>query len=241
MLIIPAIDLRGGKCVRLTQGRKDAVQIYDADPVAVAEGFQDDAAQMLHIVDLDAAFSEPNDRNRQVLRTIIQSIDIPIQIGGGIRTRKEIEQYVELGVTRLIIGTVAVESPDLLAKFIDLFGPKHIAVAIDAKHGRVVTRGWVREERLDSMTLGRRVAAAGVERVVYTDIQRDGTCTGPNIEHTCLIAKSGLKVTASGGVSCLEDLKRLKAVSDCGIDSVIVGKALYEKRFTLQQALAAVD
>src|SRR5215813_3682126 len=194
MLIIPAIDLRAGKCVRLTQGHKDAVKIYDDDPVNVAEQFQTDGAQMLHIVDLDAAFSESNDRNRQVVLDIIRSVDIPIQLGGGLRSKKDIEPYIQSGVPRVVIGTMAVESPDLLAEFVNLFGPKQIVVAIDAKNGRVVTRGWEKEEELDSMTLCRRVATAGVERIIYTDIQRDGTCTGPNIEQTCLIALSGLKV-----------------------------------------------
>lgn len=238
MLVIPAIDLRQGKCVRLTQGRKEAATVYDGDPVEVAKGFEASGARMLHIVDLDGAFAETNLRNREVLREIIRAIDIPIQFGGGLRATEDVGLVIELGVARAVIGTVAVESPELLTKMLNLVGSKHLAVGIDARDGQVVTRGWETQEPISALTLARRVAAAGVERIVYTDVGRDGTLTGPTIDQTCLIAsESGLKVTASGGVSSLEDLKQLKALGVSGIDSVIVGKALYEGRFTLAEAL----
>jgi phosphoribosylformimino-5-aminoimidazole carboxamide ribotide isomerase len=237
MLIIPAIDLRDGRCVRLTQGRKDAATIYDGDPVAVAKGFKQAGATMLHVVDLDGAFSEPNSRNRQELVEIIRAVDIPVQFGGGLRTTEDVKAVIELGVARAVIGTLAVESPDTLKELIHRFGSDRIAVGIDARDGKAVTQGWEEEGGLSALQLARRVAALGIERVIYTDVSRDGTLTGVNIEQTCKLAReSGLKVTASGGISSLEDLKRLDA-SDCGIDSVIVGKALYEGRFTLQQAL----
>jgi phosphoribosylformimino-5-aminoimidazole carboxamide ribotide isomerase len=163
-----------------------------------------------------------------------------VQFGGGLRSAKDIEQVLSLGVARVVIGTLAVESPDLLAEFVELFGAKHIAVGIDARNGQVVTRGWETEEHMSALTLARGVAAAGVERIIYTDVQRDGTLAGVNIDQTCLIAEtSGLKITASGGVASLADLERLRAVSDRGIDSVIVGKALYEGRFTVAEAIAA--
>ncbi|SRR6266536_3015025 len=242
MMILPAIDLRAGRCVRLTQGRKDAVRVYDANPVEVAERFQQAGARMLHIVDLDGAFSESNSRNRTVLREIMRAVDIPVQFGGGLRGKKDIEQAIDFGVTRVVIGTLAVESPDILTKMANLFGAKHFAVGIDARRGYVVSRGWEKQESLTALTLAHRVAAVGIERIVYTDVERDGTLEGPNIEETCAIARAtNLKVTASGGVSSLEDLKRLKAASECGIDSVIVGKALYEKRFTLSEALRVID
>jgi phosphoribosylformimino-5-aminoimidazole carboxamide ribotide isomerase len=239
MLIIPAIDLRQGKCVRLTQGRKEAATVYDGDPVKVAEDFERDGARMLHVVDLDGAFSEANGRNREVLRDLVLAVGIPVQFGGGLRSTKDIEQVIGLGVARVVIGTLAIESPDMLAKIVRLCGVDHVAVGIDARNGQVVTRGWETEEQMSALTLARRVAAAGVERIIYTDVQRDGTLTGVNIDQTCLIAKaSGLKITASGGVASLEDLERLRALIHCGIDSVIVGKALYERRFTLPDAIA---
>jgi phosphoribosylformimino-5-aminoimidazole carboxamide ribotide isomerase len=194
---------------------------------------------MLHVVDLDGAFSESNGRNREVLRDIVRAVSIPVQFGGGLRGAKDLEQAISLGVARVVIGTLAVESPDMLAKFVELFGVDHVAVGIDARNGQVVTRGWETEEEMSALTLARRVAAAGVERIIYTDVSRDGTLAGVNIDQTCLIAEtSGLKVTASGGVASLADLERLGAVSHCGVDSVIVGKALYEGCFTLPDAIA---
>ncbi|HYR75710.1 MAG TPA: 1-(5-phosphoribosyl)-5-[(5-phosphoribosylamino)methylideneamino]imidazole-4-carboxamide isomerase [Pyrinomonadaceae bacterium] len=241
MLIIPAIDLQQGKCVRLTQGRKEATTIYDADPIKVAEGFENDGARMLHVVDLDGAFGEANGRNREVIRDLVHAITIPVQFGGGLRGAKDVEQAISLGLARVVIGTLAVESPDLLAEIVRQFGAEHVAVGIDARNGQVVTRGWETEEQLTALTLAQRVAAAGVERIIYTDIQRDGTLTGINLDQTCMIAEtSGLKITASGGVASLEDLKRLVAVSQCGIDSVIIGKTLYERRFNLRDAIAVI-
>src|SRR5262249_13530245 len=237
MLIIPAIDLRDGQCVRLTQGRKDAATIYDGDPVSVAKRFAQAGAPMLHVVDLDGAFSESNSRNRQTLAEIIRAIDIPVQFGGGIRSIEDVKAVIEPGVSRVVIGTLAVESPDILMELVRLFGPDRIAVGIDARDGRVVTRGWEREEELSALELAKRIALLGIQRVIYTDVSRDGMLSGVNVEQTCNLARdSGLKVTASGGISSLEDIERLRSVSDCGIDSVIIGKALYEGRFTLQEA-----
>ncbi len=239
MLVIPAIDLRQGKCVRLTQGHKETATFYDGDPVKVAEDFERDGASLLHVVDLDGAFSESNKRNRDVLRERVRAVSIPVQFGGGLRGTEDIEQVIGLGVARVVIGTLAVESPDALAKIVRQFGVERVAVGIDARNGQVVTRGWETEEQMSALTLARQVAAACVERIIYTDVQRDGTLIGVDIDQTCLIARaSGLKVTASGGVASLEDLERLRAVSHCGVDSVIVGKALYEGRFDLPDAIA---
>ena len=238
MLVIPAIDLREGRCIRLKQGRKDEVTVYDGQPVEIAQSYQDYGARLLHIVDLDGAFSEPNSRNLQVLREIIRKIEIPVQFGGGLRGYKDVEKVIELGVSRVVIGTLAVELPETLAKVVRSFGGDRIAVGIDAKNGQVMTRGWESDGNISALELAQQVAAFGVERIIYTDVARDGMLTGVNIEQTCMIAReSGLKVTASGGVSSLEDLKRLRTASRCGIDSVIVGKALYEGRFTLKEAM----
>ena len=242
MLVIPAIDLRQGKCVRLTQGRKDAATVYDADPNKVAAAFENDGAQMLHVVDLDGAFGEANGRNRAVLRALVRATNIPVQFGGGLRSLKDIEQAFNLGLARVVIGTLAVESTDRLIEIIRRFGAARVAVGIDARNGQVVTRGWETEEQLTASTLAQRVAAAGVERIIYTDILRDGMLAGINIDQTRMIAEtSGLKITASGGVSSLDDLKRLATMSKCGIDSVIIGKALYERRFNLREAIAVAS
>ncbi len=210
MLIIPAIDLRAGRCVRLTQGRKEDVKVYESDAVETALSYQSDGAEMLHIVDLDGAFSDPNSRNRAVLREIVAQTDFPIQFGGGMRTPQDVEQVINLGVTRVVVGTLAVESPEVLARLVEMFGSQ-VCVGIDARNGLVMTRGWEKAETITAVNLAQRVAAIGVERIVYTDVARDGMLTGVNVEQTCTIAReSGLRVTASGGVSSLADISLLK-------------------------------
>ena len=238
ILIIPAIDLRDGRCVRLTQGRKDNATVYDGDPIEIAQSYEISGARMIHIVDLDAAFSNPNSRNRQLLREIISGIRIPLQFGGGLRSLEDVARVIELGVARVVIGTLAVEAPTTLEQALRFFGADRIAVGIDARNGQVLTRGWEKEGKLSARELAQRVASMGIERIIYTDVACDGMLTGVNVEQTSAIAReSGLKVTASGGVSSLEDIKRLKDASECGIDSVIVGKALYEGRFSLKDAI----
>ncbi len=239
MLVIPAIDLRGGRCVRLTQGRKRDVKVYDANPVEIARAFAAAGAGLIHVVDLDGAFAESESMNRRVVEEIIASACVDVEFGGGMRKAVDVEEMIERGAARVVVGTLAVESPQTLEALIGKFFGK-IAVGIDARDGRVVTRGWEKEEELTAIELARRVVSIGVERIIYTDVARDGMLGGVNIEQTCELArKCGARVTASGGVSSLEDIERLREVSDCGVDSVIVGKALYEGRFTLQDALRA--
>ena len=241
MLIIPAIDLQNGKCVRLSQGRKDAPIVYDGDPIKVAKDFELAGAQLLHVVDLDAAFSDSGSPNRELLSQIIRAIEIPVQFGGGLRTAKDVEEMIKLGVRRAIVGTLALESPEIVADLVGEFGSDRIAVAIDAKDGEVMVRGWEQRGKMRAVELARIVAQAGVERIIYTDVARDGMLLGPNVEQTRLLAcECGLKVTASGGVSSLADLERLKHLAPFGVDSVIVGKALYERRFTLAEAARAL-
>jgi phosphoribosylformimino-5-aminoimidazole carboxamide ribotide isomerase len=241
VLIIPAIDLQRGKCVRLSQGRREAVTVYDEDPVEAAKKFALAGARMLHVVDLDAAVSDNFSNNRHLLREIIRAIEIPVQFGGGLRSVAGVKDAIELGVTRVVIGTLAVESPETLKELLRTFGGDRIAVGIDAKDGEVMVRGWEQKGKTRAVELAHMVAKAGVERVIYTDVARDGMLTGVNIEQTQMLAReSGLKVTASGGVSSLEDLERLKQLTAFGVDSVIVGKAIYEGRFTLNEAMEAV-
>jgi phosphoribosylformimino-5-aminoimidazole carboxamide ribotide isomerase len=248
--IIPAIDLRNGRCVRLAQGRKDKATVYDGDPIEIARSYEAGGAQIIHIVDLDGAFSDPNSINRHVLRQIISQLKTPVQFGGGLRSFEDEAQAVDAGVFRVVIGTLAVEAPDTLGQALRSFGADRVAVGIDARDGQVLTRGWEREGELSALDLAKTVASLGVERIIYTDVARDGMLTGVNIEQTCAIGRgSGLKVTASGGVSSLEDIERLLNAKEnviasdntsvCGIDSVIIGKALYEGRFTLEAAISA--
>lgn len=238
MLIIPAIDLRQGKCVRLAQGRRADVKIYGDDAVEVARDFESQGARMLHVVNLDGAFDEGDSLNREVARRIMSATGIPVQFGGGLRSERAVEQLIEAGASRVVVGTLAVESPETLENLVRSFGSR-IAVGIDARDGMVKTRGWEQEGNLSAIELARRVAGVGVERIIYTDIARDGMLDGVNVAQTCAIAReSGLRVTASGGVSSLEDIARLaEAGSAYGIDGVIVGRAIYEGRFTLDEAI----
>ena len=224
--------------MRLAQGRRADVKIYGDDPVKVARDFEAQGSRMLHVVNLDGAFDESDSLNRKVARQIIMGVGIPVQFGGGLRSAFGVEQLIEAGAARVVVGTLAVESPETLENLVRRFGSR-IAVGIDAKDGLVKTRGWEKDGNLSAIELARHVAGIGVERIIYTDIERDGMLDGVNVGQTCAIAReSGLKVTASGGVSSLEDIERLaKAGSAFGIDSVIIGRAFYEGRFTLGEAL----
>ena len=241
MIVIPAIDLKDGRCVRLMQGRKSDVTVYNDDPVAMAKEFARAGAQMIHIVDLDGAFSETDSPNRTVVQKIVETVDIPIEFGGGVRTLDDAQALSDQGVARIVLGTVAAESPGSLKAFVDQFSSK-ICVGIDARDGRVMSRGWETATPLDAVELARSVAACGVERIIYTDIARDGTLVGPNVEQTLAVARAAnVRVTASGGVSSLDDIKRLRDADEHRLDSVIVGKALYEGRFRLEEAIQAAD
>jgi phosphoribosylformimino-5-aminoimidazole carboxamide ribotide isomerase len=238
MLVVPAIDLKNGSCVRLVQGRKTDVTVYDADPVEVAKQFARAGAQMIHVVDLDGAFQGGESANRSVVKQILAAVDVPIEFGGGVRSFADAKQLSDAGVARVVLGTVAAESPELLRELIGAFGEK-ICVGIDARDGLVTTRGWETVTRITSVELAKRVAAWGVARIIYTDIARDGTLTGPNLEQTVAVARAAkIHVTASGGVSSLGDIERLRDAGEPLLDSVIVGKALYEQKFKLEDALS---
>jgi len=237
MLVIPAIDLKNGSCVRLVQGRETDVTVYDANPIEVAKQFARAGAQMIHVVDLDGAFKGGESANRAVLKKILAAVNVPIEFGGGIRTADDVRQLCDAGVARVILGTVAVESPDLLRELIDSYGEK-ICVGIDARNGQVKIHGWETETRIEAVNLAKSVVACGVRRIIYTDISRDGMLTGPNIEQTVAVARAAnVKVTASGGVSSLDDIRRLREAGEPLLDGVIVGKALYEQKFKLEDAI----
>jgi phosphoribosylformimino-5-aminoimidazole carboxamide ribotide isomerase len=237
MQIIPAIDLKNGRCVRLTQGRKADATVYEENPVAVAQSFADAGAEMIHVVDLDGAFQGGESHNRAVVAKIVEAVEVPIEFGGGIRSREEVQHLCDLGIARVVLGTVAAESPAHLRGFVDRFGSR-VCVGIDARDGHVMTRGWETATRVMAVELARVVAGCGVERIVYTDIARDGMLTGPNVDQTLAVVRAAnVHVTASGGVSSLDDLKRLRDLNEPLLDSVIVGKALYEGKFKLEEAL----
>lgn len=241
MLVIPAIDLKNGQCVRLLQGRKSDVTVYNDDPIAVAKEFELAGAQMIHVVDLDGAFNSTDSPNREVVKEIVESVTVPIEVGGGLRTMEDMQDLSDAGVARLVLGTVAAESPESLKAFVDRFSLK-ICVGIDARDGRVMSRGWETATATMAIDLARIVADCGVKRIIYTDIARDGTLTGPNIEQTLAVVQAAnISVTASGGVSSLDDIKRLRDLDDPRLDSVIVGKALYEGKFKLEEALSAAS
>lgn len=237
MIVIPAIDLKNGRCVRLMQGRKSDVTVYSDNPVEVAREFASAGAQMIHVVDLDGAFSETDSPNRAVVEKILETVDVPIEFGGGVRSVDDVQGLCSQGVTRIVLGTLAAESPDSLRQFVAEFASK-ICVGIDARDGRVMTRGWETTTSINAIDLARTAAACGVERIVYTDIARDGALSGPNIEQTLgVVRAANVRVTASGGVSTLDDIKRLRDADDSRLDSVIVGKALYEGKFKLEEAI----
>ena len=237
MLVIPAIDLKNGKCVRLLQGRKSDMTVYNENPVEVAREFAAAGAEMIHVVDLDGAFNGAQSPNRAVVREIVDAIDVPVEFGGGVRSLADVQDLCSAGVARVVLGTVAAESPLLLKDFVNNFSSR-VCVGIDARDGRVMTRGWESATPLLAVEFAKSVAECGIDRIVYTDIACDGMLGGPNIEQTLAIARAAnVNVTASGGVSSLDDVKRLRDAGDTRLDSVIVGKALYEGKFKLEEAI----
>lgn len=241
MIVYPAIDLKDGKVVRLLQGRMEDSTIYSENPAAVAADFMAKGTKYLHVVDLNGAFSG-KPVNDEAIKSIIQNVSLQIQVGGGIRTLARIEELLTLGVSRVILGTAAVRDPQLVAEAVQRYG-EQIIVGIDAREGMVAVQGWAEETDLMAEDLGIAMKAVGVSRIVFTDISRDGMLGGPNIASTVRMAEAtGLKVIASGGISVLEDLKKLKEEADRGIsiEGAIMGKALYSGAFTLEEALKIV-
>ncbi len=239
MLIIPAIDLKDGRCVRLEQGRADLVTTYADDPAAMAVHWQAEGGRWLHVVDLDGAF-EGRPVHGEAVRRIVDAIDIPVELGGGIRDDSHIAQALEMGVQRVILGTRACEHPDELAGLVDRFGSDRIAVGIDARDGWVQTRGWVETTRIRAQDLAVNVAGAGVNTILYTDTSRDGMLQGVNAEQIDLICGAvDCTVIASGGVTSTEDVKRLVALDRSNLAGVIVGKALYDGTVTMAELIAA--
>ena len=233
--IIPAIDLKDGRCVRLRQGAAADETVYSSDPVAMAKSWVKEGGEFLHVVDLDGAF-QGRPVHTDVLREICAAVDIPVEIGGGIRTDEDIETFLSTGVVRVILGTRACEHPEELARLVEKFGGDKIAVGIDARGGKVQTKGWVETTGVLAVDLAKKVAAAGVGTIIYTDTSRDGMLDGVNaFEMGKICSAVSCDVVASGGVSSVDDIKRLMALNCENLTGAIVGKALYEKTVSVKQ------
>lgn len=242
MIVFPAIDLRRGRCVRLRQGDAEREMVFGADPARVAQGWIEQGAEWLHVVNLDGAFGEAAADNLSALRSILQGVDVPVQFGGGIRTLEDVERSLTMGVARVILGTVAVRQPEIVEQAIGRFGADQIVVGIDAREGMVATHGWLNTSDVEAGDLAQRMADLGVRRIVYTDVQRDGMLSGVNVEATRDLARhSGLAVIASGGVRSLADIRAVKVIEADGVEGVIVGMALYRGTLALAEALQVAN
>jgi len=237
MIVIPAIDLKNGKCVRLLQGKMDQETVYSDNPPEMARHWESLGAELLHLVDLDGAV-EGKPRNLELIQSIVKTLSIPVEVGGGIRTMETVGAYLEAGVDRVVIGTRAVEDPDFLTRACRTF-PDRIVAGIDARDDYVAVQGWTQVTSRKATDLASEMAARGVSAIIFTDIQRDGMQTGPNIESTRLLAESvSIPVIASGGISCLNDIKELMEIESAGVTGAITGRALYTEALDLKEAIA---
>lgn len=238
MILLPAIDMKDNKCVRLTQGDFSRVKVYSDEPFEVAKKWVGEGAEYLHLVDLDGARNEGL-INKPSIEKIIRNIDIPVQIGGGIRSEEKVKNLLELGVDRVIVGTIAVENKKLLEKLVLEYGGDKIVVSIDAKDGYVAVHGWEVVSSINSLELCQELEEMGVQTIVYTDISKDGMLEGPNFEiYKILSEKTSLKIIASGGISSISDLIKL---NEMNIYGSIIGKALYDNRIDFKGAMQCLQ
>ncbi|HCF70241.1 MAG TPA: 1-(5-phosphoribosyl)-5-[(5-phosphoribosylamino)methylideneamino]imidazole-4-carboxamide isomerase [Syntrophomonas sp.] len=238
MIILPAIDLKDGQCVRLVQGALENKTVYSDTPAQVAASFQAKGAEYLHIVDLDGAFAG-RPANLDAIRAIAAEVKIPFEVGGGLRSIRDVDRMLELGASRVIIGTNALNE-FFLSQMLEEFGPDKIIVGLDVKDGMVAVKGWVEKSEVSAIDLACQVKELGIKTAVFTDISRDGLLQGPNLSSVEEIAKaSGLKIIASGGVATVENIQALKALESAGVCGAVIGKALYDGKITLEDALAA--
>lgn len=240
MILYPAIDLKDGTCVRLLRGAMDAATVFNEDPAAQAQAFEAAGCRWLHVVDLDGAFAGIS-RNIDAVRAILAALSIPVQLGGGIRSEGAMETWLDRGIARVILGTVALRDPDLVKRACRRW-PGHIAVGIDARDGMVAVEGWAETSSMTALDLALAFEDAGAAAIIHTDIDRDGAMQGPNLDATAALAERlTTPVILSGGVSSLDDLRAVKARQDRGIAGVISGRALYDGRIDLVEALALLE
>ena len=236
MIIIPAVDIKNGKCVRLFQGRMDEETVFSDDPAAMAKRWEDEGAEMIHVVDLDGAV-EKSPKNLTSIRKIIESVNAHVQVGGGIRNEKTVRMFLDLGIKRVIIGTVAIQEPKLVKDICKAF-PDQIVVGIDSRNGLVAIEGWTKTTQIKSIDLAKQFEDCGVAAINFTDIHRDGMQTGPNIDETRRLAEAvSIPVIASGGVSTIEDIINLMPLKAVGVVGVITGRALYSGSLDLKSAI----
>ena len=234
MRLYPAIDIKDGQCVRLKKGLFNEVTVYSDQPYKIAQQFEADGARFIHTVDLDGAL-RGHSVNAGTIRRIVESVSIPVQLGGGIRTLENIPEVLDLGIYRVIIGTKAVENPEFIRAAVERFGAQHIVVGVDARDGRVAVEGWEKLSDQTALNMALLMKEMGVQTIVYTDIAKDGMLSGPNVEQTRLLSEqTGIDIIASGGMSCMQDLENIDAA---GIHGAIIGKALYEKKINLKEAV----
>jgi len=237
MIVIPAIDLKEGKCVRLLQGRKDAVTIYSDDPASMARHWVEQGAELLHVVDLDGAFTG-DQKNLAAIVKIREAVAMDIEVGGGIRDIKKIDELISVGINRIILGTIAIEKPSLVDEACNKY-PNRILIGIDAKGGKVAVKGWVEITTVDAKTLAKEAAKRGVAGIIYTDISKDGMLTGPDIRAVEEMVRTvDIPVIASGGISSIEDIKNLMQIK--GLWGAITGKAIYSGALDLREAIEFV-
>jgi phosphoribosylformimino-5-aminoimidazole carboxamide ribotide isomerase len=236
MIIFPAIDIRGGRCVRLVQGRADQETVYGDDPAAMGARWEAEGASWLHVVDLDGAFgAQP--QNLEVIRRLRSKVTIPIQLGGGLRTLDTMATYIEAGIDRLILGTAVLKDPEVVARALTTY-PGRIALGLDAKNGLLAVEGWTETTSRTAIEVARELEPLGPAAIIYTDISRDGVKRGVNVEATRALAQAtDIPVIASGGVSSLEDIKTLLPLEPLGVIGVITGKALYDGNLDLKEAI----
>ena len=238
MIIYPAIDLRGGRCVRLQQGDFTAETVFAEDPVQMALRWVGEGASWLHVVNLDGALGLAGASNLAALRRILSAVPVPVQFGGGIRATGDVDRLLGDGVARVILGTVALNKPEVVTDSLQRHGADHIIVGIDARDGRVAVHGWTDTSVVEAIDLAQQMAALGIARIIYTDIGRDGMLTGVNAVASAKLARaSGLRVIASGGVASVEDIRTLKGYEPDGVEGVIIGMALYRAAVSLPEAL----
>jgi phosphoribosylformimino-5-aminoimidazole carboxamide ribotide isomerase len=236
MIIIPAVDIKNGKCVRLFQGRMNTETVFSDNPADMAKRWESEGAEIIHVIDLDGAF-EKSPKNINSIKNIVKSVDADIQLGGGIRNDKTIKMFLDLGVKRIIIGTEAIQNPKLVKDSCKVF-PDQIVVGIDARNGLVAIDGWTKTTEVKAVDLAKKFEDCGVAAINFTDIHRDGMQTGPNIDETRRLAESvSIPIIASGGVSTIKDIKNLMPLKEVGVVGVITGRALYSGSLSLKEAI----
>ena len=241
MLLIPAIDLKNGSCVRLLQGEFDKETVYSNDPAAMAVKFEEAGAKRLHLVDLDGSFDGVG-ANITSIRSILKNVSIPVQIGGGLRTEEDIDRMFDLGVSAVIVGTMAVKFPAVLEKLLNKYSDEQIILGIDARNRKVSIEGWKENTQIKDIKFALKWKNFGIKRVVFTDISRDGMLSGPNLVALREMAEhTRLKIIASGGISSMEDLEKLKNLEPYGVDQVISGKAIYERKIDLRKVFKCLQ